>query len=100
ADKAKRFKAEAYFSHQGYKTTPLATRTLSMNTDAGAIRYDLGQSSVITPAGKPKVKGGQGFGYFRLSTGYIKVETHCDDASQLPATIPALEAIEFSANNS
>lgn len=79
----------------GYLVTPNKRQTLTLQTNAGGKQYELYQSAVMTPAGLSKVKGGQEFGYVQLANSYIKVMGYCDTASQLPSTIPALQAIRL-----
>lgn len=79
----------------GYTVTPGNTQTLTIQTVAGQEKYDLHQSSVTGTGDGGKVKGGQEFGYVQLPSGYIKVMGYCDTPDQLPATLPALQAIKF-----
>lgn len=78
-----------------YTVIPGSTQTLMLQTKLGPQKYELHQSSVVIPQGAMPVKAGQEFGYLQLSDGYIKIMGYCDTPDQLPATIPALQAIKF-----
>ena len=88
-------KNQASLTASGYSVTPGNTQALTLLTNTGPKQYVLHQSSVKTPAGLTKVKGGQEFGYVQLADSYIKVMGYCDSGSQLRLTIPALQAIHF-----
>jgi hypothetical protein len=88
-------KIQSSLAGQGYTVTPGSTQTLTLQTAASQQHYELHQSAVTTPTGSSKVEGGQEFGYVQLSVGYIKIMGYCDTADELPATIPALQAIKF-----
>jgi len=88
-------KGRASLIASGYTVTPGATQTLTIQTSTGPKQYELYQSSVTTPVGASTVLGGQEFGYLQLSNGYIKIMGYCETAKELPATIPALQAIKF-----
>ena len=88
-------KSQDVLANDGYTVTPGSIQTLTLQTIVGQRQYELHQSSVTTPAGAHAVKAGQEFGYIQLSSGYIKVMGYCDTADELPATIPALQAIKF-----
>lgn len=88
-------KKQASDTDLGLTSTLIATLTATLQTGEGQKQYQLHQYSVSGTAGGQKVKGGQEFGYLQLPNGYIEIEGHCDTADQLPATIPALQAIEF-----
>lgn len=88
-------KANATLSSQGYIVLPASTQTLMLQTNDGPRQYDLVQSSVTSPSGVSKVMGGQEFGYLQLADGYLYIMGYCDTAAELPATIPALQAITF-----
>ncbi len=88
-------KTAASLTSQGYTVTPGSTQTLTIQTNTGPRQYELQQSSVMTPAGANKLLGGQEFGYLQLSNGYLKIMGYCETADELPATIPALQAIKF-----
>jgi hypothetical protein len=88
-------KTQASLTGSGYTVTPGSTQSIVMQTKTGPQSYELYQSTVTTPAGANAVEGGQEFGYLQLSDGYLFVEGYCDTAAELPATIPALQAIKF-----
>lgn len=88
-------KSNATLSSQGYTILPIATKTLMIQTSDGPQKYDLEQFSVASPSGGSKVMGGQEFGYLQLSDGYLYIMGYCDTPEQLPATIPALNAMTF-----
>lgn len=83
--------------HDGYTVTTGSIKTLAIQTSAGKRSFKLHQLSVSANSGsqKMKVAGGQELGFIQLHKGYIKIEGYCDSAAQLPATIPALQAIQF-----
>lgn len=95
SDQAKRQKNQDSLTNDGYIVTPGVTQTLTIQTNTGPRQYQLQQSSVTAPAGADKLEGGQEFGYLQLSNGYLFVEGYCDTPDELPATIPALQAIKF-----
>ncbi len=82
-------------SGNGYTVTPLGSQTLELSINSTPQQYELKQSSVTTPEGAEKVKGGQEFGFVQLSKGYIKVMGYCDTPEQLPGTLASLQAIRF-----
>lgn len=82
-------------SGNGYIITPLASQTLELQTDAKPLPYELRQSSVSTPQGAEKVKGGQEFGFIQLSNGYVKIMGYCDNPEQLASTLASLQAIKL-----
>lgn len=84
---------------ENYAITPLDTKKLELHTTAGPVGYELRQSSVTTPPGSSKVKGGQAFGYIQLSDGYVEIKGYCDTPEQLGSIMPALEAIKFDDTN-
>lgn len=87
-------------TNEGYVVIPASTQTLDLQTSSKQpLRYELQQSSVVTPPGSEKLKGGQEFGYIQLKDGYIKIMGYCDEPDQLPNTIPALKAIKFDGAN-
>lgn len=88
-------KTQASLTNDGYMVTPGGVQTLTIQTKTGPQQYELHQSSVATSAGAQPLEGGQEFGYLQLSNGYLKVMGYCDTADELPATLPALQAIKF-----
>jgi hypothetical protein len=80
----------------GYTVTALGSQAIELQTSSEPLQYELLQSSVSTPAGAEKLKGGQEFGFVQLSGGYIKIMGYCDTPEQLPNTIESLQAIRFS----
>lgn len=92
---AEREKKQANDTKQGITSTPIGSLVVTLQSSEGQKQYQLHQYSASGTAGGQKVKGGVEFGYFQLPNGYLKIEGHCDTASQLPATIPALQAIKL-----
>jgi len=78
-----------------YILTPLESVQLTMQVNNRPLPYELRQSSVVSPAGSSKVKGGQAFAYIQLTDGYVKIAGYCDTPEQLPNIPVALEAIKF-----
>ena len=88
-------KTQDNLTKQGYSVAPGGNPTLTIQTPQGPQQYQLHQSAVTSPAGASTLEGGQEFGYLQLSSGYLYIMGYCDTAAQLPATIPALQAITF-----
>lgn len=80
----------------GGTSTAGAVTPLNLQTNAGAQSYDLHQYS-LTPGDGNKIMEGLELGYLQLRDSYVKIEGHCNTPDQLPATIPALQAITFDA---
>lgn len=80
----------------GYVVTSIGVKEMNIQTSEGEKTYSLHQSSVVTPAGFDKLKGGQEFGFVELTNGYIKIMGYCDTPEQLANTLPSLQAIKFS----
>lgn len=93
-------KTNSALTSSGYSVTPGTTQTLTLQTKVGLQSYELYQSTVTTPTGAQQVEGGQEFGYVQLAGGYIYIEGYCNTAAELPATIPALQAIKFNGASS
>jgi hypothetical protein len=94
-DQASFQKTEDQLMTAGHTITPVATQTMTIQTDSGSRQYQLQQSSVTSPAGTSQVLGGQEFGYLPLSSGYLYIEGYCNTSAELAATIPALQAVTF-----
>lgn len=88
-------KQQDLMTSAGYTVTLGGTQALELQTTAGSKQYELHQLNVTTPAGVQALKAGQEFGYVQLVSGYVKVMAYCDTSDQLPATIPALQSVEF-----
>lgn len=80
---------------EGYIISPLSSQALELRTNSRSLSYELRQSSVVTPPGAEKVKGGQAFGYIQLPDGYVKIAGYCDTPEQLPNILTALNAVKF-----
>jgi hypothetical protein len=81
------------FTTTGYTVTPGVVLPMKLRVAAGEATYELHQYAIS--GGGQSLLGGQGLGYAALKDGYVKVETHCQTANQLTATIPALQAFRF-----
>lgn len=88
-------KVQKSLAQSGYTVTPGGVETLALQTQNGQQPYRLQQLSVTGKGNDGKLKAGQAFGFVQLSGGYVKIEAYCDTPGQLPATIPALQAIKF-----
>jgi hypothetical protein len=99
AAELKEIEVQIQKSGNGHTMTSLGSQTLAIQTAGGPRQYELHRSTVVTPPGSEKIKAGQEFGYIQFSKGYIKIMGYCDTPEQLPATIPALQAIKFNGTN-
>lgn len=88
-------KTSTSLARDGYTVTSMGSKTLSLQTTNGKQSYKLRQLSVTGQGSAGKLKAAQEFGYIQLSNGYVTIEGYCDSTDQLPATIPALQAIKF-----
>ena len=75
-------------------TTPGAVLTVALQTAAGPQQYQLHQYTLSSVGGE-QLMGGLELGYVQLAGGYVKIQGHCNTAAELPATIPALQAIKY-----
>lgn len=87
------------FTTTGYAVTPQSDVTMYTLVDGKQQEYQLHQYTVKATSSTPAVKEGNEFGFISVKNGYIKVEGHCDTSAELPVTVPALQAIEFSTTN-
>lgn len=85
----------AMMAKSGHTETPLSTQTLTLQTASGPQPYELHQSHVTTPAGREKLLGGQELGHIPLGDKHIEIVGNCLTPEDLPATIPAIQAIEY-----
>ncbi|MEO6761606.1 MAG: hypothetical protein ABI220_04505 [Candidatus Saccharimonadales bacterium] len=88
-------KLETGWTGSGNAASEVGTPKVTLQTNSGQQQYDLHQYSITGPEGASKLYSGEEFGYIQLDNGYIKIEGYCKPGDQLPATIPALEAIKF-----
>lgn len=78
----------------GGTSTPGAIVPVTLQTKSGTQQYELHQYNLAPPDNTPLLRGLE-LGYLQLPGSYIKIEGHCDTTDELPATIPALQAIKF-----
>ncbi len=101
ADQAKKHKFDATLAAEGHIVTQIGTQNMTIKTNTGIKQYQLQQTSVSNPAdasSSAKLDGGTEEGYLPLpNNDFIYVEGNCETASELTATIPALQAITFDA---
>jgi hypothetical protein len=94
----------ASLTSQGHTVTQLGSQSLSIKTNTGVKQYQLQQINVSNPSGAStsnggQLEGGQESAYIPLSNSdFLYVEGYCDTSSELPTTIPVLQAISFDAN--
>jgi hypothetical protein len=88
-------KSQTGLAGSGGVSRPLADISLKLATTTGLLPYELHQFDIANTSSTDKLMGGLELGYLQLSGGYIVIQGHCDTSEQLPATIPALEAIRF-----
>lgn len=88
-------KSQATLAKMGYGSTPIGVLNMKLQTNAGSHTYQLHQYKASGAPGDRAIKGGQELGYLNLKNSYIKVTANCDSTDELPATIPALQAIKF-----
>lgn len=88
---------QASLASSGYTSQPSAILNVTLQTGAGLQQYQLHQYTVSGTGSSGQTMGGQEFGYVQLSDGYLKIESYCNTPDQLPATIPALQAMSFNA---
>jgi len=86
---------QAGLADMGYTNSPSTVLTVPLQSSEGHKQYQLHQYDVTGSGSAGQIKGGQEYGYLQFQNGYVEVEGHCDTANQLPATIPALQAIKF-----
>lgn len=77
-------------------STQSAVLTATLQTNSGPQQYKLHQYSLSYTGSGQKPMEGLELGYIQFPDGYVKVEGHCDTVDELPATIPALQAIKYS----
>lgn len=92
-------KIQTDLTSMGYTITPNETLTIELRSNEGPKQYQLHQYAVAGVGSAGQVKGAQEYGYLQLSDGYVEIEGYCDATDQLPATLPALQAIKFNASN-
>lgn len=102
AKQAKDQAALASLTGQGHITSKLGTQSLSITTNTGVKQYQLQWISVSSPNGasastESQVEGGQENAYVPLSSNdFLYVEGYCDTPTELPTTLPVLQAVKFS----
>ncbi len=88
-------KTQVDLEKDGYTRQSTGTVEVAMQVNGDSESYKLHKYDVAGDGDAGKLYGGQEFGYVQLADGYIAVQGYCDKAEQLPATIPALQAISY-----
>lgn len=78
----------------GGTMTPGVILSMTLQTATGSQQYQLHQYALSPDAGEQLMDGLE-MGYVQLPDAYVKVEGHCNAPGQLPATIPALQAVKL-----
>ena len=101
AHQADKHKFDGTLASQGHTITQIGTQNMSIKTDTGIKQYELRQSNVTSPTGASAdsgtlLDGGIESGYVSLSENdFIYVEGNCEKSTDLPTTLPALQAVTF-----
>ncbi len=101
AHQAKTHKFDGMLLGDGHTVTEIGTQNMTIKTDTGIKQYQLRQTDVTSPAGATAdsgalVDGGVEEGYLVLSNNdFIYVEGDCEKSNELPATLPALQAMTY-----
>lgn len=81
----------------GYQVSNLGGVAVSLSSSSKNINYQLHQYEVTGSGSAGQLYRGQEIGYIALGENYLRVEGYCNLASQLPATMPAIHAINYTA---
>jgi hypothetical protein len=82
-------------TEQGNTVTPGTVRTLQLQTNEGPKQYQLQQYTLTPGEGSSDPYLAQELGYLQFADGYVKIEGYCAHLRDLPATLPALQAMTF-----
>jgi len=88
-------KQQADLTTTGGTMTASATPTVTVQLATGIRQYELHEFSLSNDNKSQPLMGGLGLGYVQLPNGYLKIQSHCNTASELPAAILALQAYTF-----
>lgn len=86
-------KQQSDLASSGATMAPDTTLKTTVQTSTGNLPYVLHQFRL---SGGEQLMQGLQLGYIQLSNGYLEIQGHCNTASQLPSTIPALRAYKYS----
>lgn len=88
-------KTHSSLTEMGYTDTLTASPTVSIQIGEEERRYQLNQFTVTGEGSAGEIQRGQEFGYIQLTDGHVKVSGYCNTSNQLPHTVPALKAMNF-----
>lgn len=91
-------KQQSMMASSGNTMAAGATPVVTVQAGTGSQQYELHEFSLSSGDKSHPLMGGLGLGYLQLSNGYIKIQSHCNTADELPSTVPALEAYQFHTN--